>query len=292
MTQNSMHYELTREELIQRASFPLTIVPNHAALNAEVARRIADLIIANNAHGAETTLILPVGPVQYEPLADICNRERIDLSRLTFFMMDEYLEPDGQRAIAPSHPLSFQGFMKRSFVERVDLALGFLDKRVIFPVPSNMQTFSDEIMQRGGVDLCIAGVGISGHLAFNDPPEPSETDKDLNWVRNCVTRIVQVNRESCTQMAVGGTHGNWDIIPRLAVTVGMKEILASKRILLCGMRTWHSGTVRRAMFGPVSRDCPASLLQEHPNVEVVLTELAARPPLVNVTLDTGEEQHE
>ncbi len=56
------------------------------------------------------------------------------------------------------------------------------------------------------------------------------------------------------------------------------------------MRTWHAGTMRRALFGPVSPDCPASLVQEHPNVEVVLTESAAEPPLVNITLDTGEEE--
>ncbi len=292
MTQKTTHYELTREQIIERVKFPLAIVANHATLNSEVSRRIADLIKSNNAYGKETTLILPVGPVQYEPLAEICNREQIDISQLTFFMMDEYLQPDGREAISPSHPLSFKGFMRRSFVERVNPELGFSEERIIFPVPSNIDEFSAEIMRRGGVDLCVAGVGISGHLAFNDPPEPHETEKGLDWVRTCPTRIVTVNRESCTQMALSGTHGNWDIIPRLAVTVGMKEILASKKILLCGMRTWHSGTVRRALFGPVSADCPASLLQEHPNVEVILTELAARPPLVNVTLDTGEEQHE
>jgi glucosamine-6-phosphate deaminase len=72
----------------------------------------------------------------------------------------------------------------------------------------------------------------------------------------------------------------------------MKEIMASKKIILTFMRSWHSGTMRRSLFGPISADCPASVIQKHPNVEVILTELAAQPPLVNVTLDTGEEESE
>jgi glucosamine-6-phosphate deaminase len=140
------------------------------------------------------------------------------------------------------------------------------------------------------VDLCFAGVGITGHVAFNDPPEAHEVDKDLTWVRSSPARIVTISRESTAQMALGGTHGNWTIIPRRACTLGMREILASRRICLAGMRSWHAGTVRRALFGPVSRDCPASLLQEHPGVEVLVTELAAEPPLVRVTLDTGESR--
>lgn len=286
------HYDLSHEELVQHCPFPLQIVKGHPSLNDAVARRMADVIRENNIAGRDTTFILPVGPILYEPLATLLNRERVSMDRVTFYMMDEYIEDDASKAIEPGHPLSFRGFMRRSFLGPLNAALGFSEERIIFPVPSNLEDYSKAIMQRGGVDLCVAGVGISGHLAFNDPPEPHESDKDVNWVRECPTRVVRINRESCTQMAVGGTHGNWDIIPRMACTVGMKEILASKRILLCGMRTWHAGTVRRALFGPITADCPASLLQEHSNVEVILTELAARPPLVNVTLDTGEEDHQ
>lgn len=284
------HYDLTREELVARCPFPLEIVPDHATLNKTVARRMVDVILANNAELRDTSFILPVGPILYEPLAELCNRKQVELDRVTFYMMDEYLLPDASAPVAPEHPLSFLGFMRKSFLEHLKPDRNFTESQIVFPVPSNLSRYSRAILDRGGVDLCIAGVGISGHLAFNDPPEPGE-NKDVDWVRNCPTRVVDISRESCTQMAVGGTHGNWDIIPRKACTVGMKEILASKRILLCGMRTWHAGTVRRALFGPVSADCPGSLLQEHPNVEVVLTELAAKPPLVNVTLDTGEEDH-
>jgi glucosamine-6-phosphate deaminase len=267
------------------------IVQDHAALNQEAARRIAALIEENNDADRNSSLILPVGPLLYEPLADLCNERRARLDRLTIFMMDEYLQPDGA-AIPESHPLSFRAFMRKSLVSRLDPALGFSTDRLIFPLPDVMDKYSERILSMGGVDICFGGVGISGHLAFNDPPEPHETDKGVDWVRNCRTRVVTISRESNTQMAVGGTHGNWAIIPHQAVTVGMKEIMASKKIILTFMRSWHSGTMRRSLFGPISADCPASVIQKHPNVEVILTELAAQPPLVNVTLDTGEEESE
>lgn len=281
-------YAISRQEFEARCPFPWQIVPNHAALNQEAARRMAAVLRANNAAGADTAFILPVGPILYEPFADLCNREHLSLGRLTLFMMDEFLQPNGT-PVPESHPLSFRRFMRQSLLSRLDPALGFSEDRLVFPLPDRLQQVSARILERGGADLCIAGVGISGHLAFNDPPEPYERDKDLNWVRTCTARVVTLSRESLTQLALGGTHGNWAIIPRQAVTLGMKEILASKQILLVGMRLWHAGTVRRALFGPVSADWPASLLQEHPNVQVLLTELAAEPPLVNVTLDTGEE---
>jgi len=282
-------YNITREEFEKRCPFPFKIVPDHAALNVEAAKRIVAVIRANNAAGRDSSLILPVGPLLYEPLAQMCNAEKDDLSRLTIFMMDEYLQPD-LTPIPESHPLSFKSFMRKSFVDRLDKSLGLSMDRVIFPLPASMREYSAKIEATGGVDICFGGVGISGHLAFNDPPEPHQTDRDINWVRTCPTRVVTVSRESTTQMALGGTHGNWAIIPRLAVTVGMKEILASKKIILTFMRTWHAGTMRRALFGPVSADCPGSLVQEHPNVEIILTELAAAPPFIDVIMDTGEDE--
>lgn len=282
-------YNISRKELEARSPFPLEIVPDLPALNNSAARRVVDLLRRNNDAGQETAVILPVGPLQYEFLADLCNQEMVSLERLVIFMMDEYLQEDGISPIASSHPLSFAGFMMKSFVSRLKPALRFSPERLIFPLPPELESVTAQILNRGGVDLAFAGVGISGHLAFNDPPEPEEEDKNLEWLRNTTARMVTLSRESCTQMALGGTHGNWPIIPRRAATLGMKEILASRRICLLGMRSWHAGTVRRAVFGPVSVDCPASLLQRHSNVELLLTELAARPPIVNVTLDTGEE---
>ena len=68
----------------------------------------------------------------------------------------------------------------------------------------------------------------------------------------------------------------------------MHELLLSKRIHLTFMRSWHAGVLRRALFGRVTGLCPGSFVQEHPNVDVTITRLAARVPLCNVAQATGE----
>jgi glucosamine-6-phosphate deaminase len=130
-------------------------------------------------------------------------------------------------------------------------------------------------------------MGITGHFAFNDPPEPGEPVID-DEVRSSRTRRLTISRESATQMAMGGVSGNWDILPRRAVTLGMYELLLSKRIHLTFMRDWHAGVLRRALFGPVTGRCPGSFLQEHPHVAVTVTRLAAKVPLCHVAQATGE----
>jgi glucosamine-6-phosphate deaminase len=284
------HVTITRQQLEADCPFPCEVVADHAALSARAARMIADVILAHNAQGCETSLILPVGPLDYTPLVALCNQERIKLDRLFIYMMDEFILPDGS-PVDPSHPLSFQGFMQQAFLQRLDPSLGFTKEQLVFPLPDACDKVSARILGMGGVDLCFCGIGISGHLAFNDPPEPGE-GKDLDWVRNCTARAVTLSPVSLSQIVMGGTHGVWEVIPRQAVTLGMKEILASKTICLLGMRAWHAGLVRRALFGPVSAGFPASLLQEHARVEVLLTPLAAELPLMNVTLDVGEAAQE
>ena len=68
----------------------------------------------------------------------------------------------------------------------------------------------------------------------------------------------------------------------------MYEMLKSKRFHLTFMRSWHAGLWRRALLGPVTQEFPGSLLQEHQNCYVTMTELAAAPPLVNTAQATGE----
>jgi glucosamine-6-phosphate deaminase len=91
------------------------------------------------------------------------------------------------------------------------------------------------------------------------------------------------------QMAMGGTDGVLDIIPRHAITIGMQELLAVKRFHLTFMRSWHAGLWRRAVFGEVSSSFPGSLIQLHPNVGITMTAQAAAVPRTNTSQETGEQ---
>jgi glucosamine-6-phosphate deaminase len=280
------YHNLKFDDFTQHSDLSFDLVGDHDALNRKIARDIADRLKANNEAGRKTTAILPVGPLDYTYLADICNDEEIDLSGLRVYMMDEYMDGEGN-AIPEDHPLSFRRYMKETFVDNLDDGRGLTMGQVRFPDPARTEELSEEILEMNGVEVCYGGFGITGHFAFNDPPEPGE-DMDLDALRETRTRILTITRESVTQMAMGGTHGNWAIIPEQAVSLGMKELLASDEIHLTFMRAWHAGVLRRALFGPVSVECPGSLLQEHPNVQVTLTGTAAEPPVMHVSQDTGE----
>lgn len=281
------YYAIPPEDFGKYRKWPFHFVKDTNELNERAARIMVDLIKRNNEAGKPTSFILPTGPLDFRPWAALCNKESVSLSNVTVYLMDEYIDDDDQ-PIPESHPLSFRASFRRSFVSRLEPQRGFTFDQVKTPTPCNAQAISDEILGMGGADLCFCGIGISGHLAFNDPPEPGDDSRDLDWMRNCTTRTVVCSRETQTQMAILGTHGNWAIIPRRAVTLGIKELLASKTCHMTFMRSWHSGMMRRACFGPISVDCPASLIQEHPNVEVTCTAAAAALPVINVTLDTDD----
>ena len=81
-----------------------------------------------------------------------------------------------------------------------------------------------------------------------------------------------------------------EVIPNRAVTVGMRELLQARRFRLTFMRSWHAGLWRRALLGPVTSAFPGSLLQAHPNLTIIMTDLAAAVPPVNTAQATGEEK--
>lgn len=281
-------YQVSKADLLAHDEIEFTLVSDKEALDRRIAREIADTVTANNEVGEETSLILPVGPLDYGYLTGICNRERISMANVTVYMMDEYLDEDDE-IISEDHPLSFHAFVRENLVDNLADDLGFTIDDVVFPDPAAPERVTAQIESIDGVDICYGGFGITGHFAFNDPPEPDEgmTPEKMADTR---TRSLTISRESTTQMAMGGTLGTWQIIPDRAVTLGMYEMLLSDKIHLTFMRDWHAGTLRRALLGPVTEQCPGSLIQNHPNFEVTLTELAAQQPLPDVTQAIGDEE--
>ena len=280
------YYLIPPEEFKQRRpSMSFHIVETLEDLNEYFAQELADLLRDNNSRGEMTKVILPVGPLDYKPLARLCNEEGISCRNLVIFMMDEYCYEDGT-AIPLDHPLSFRAFMEREFLSLLDEDKRVPPDQIIFPDPQDPGLSARKMAEFGGVDVCYGGFGINGHFAFNEPPEPGE-EADAEAVRNSTTRVLNLSRESITQMALGGTGGNLELVPPKAVTLGMKELLSAREIHLYFMRTWHAGVMRRALFGPITPSYPASLVQTHPRVTVIMTSYAAAIPTLNVRMSTG-----
>jgi glucosamine-6-phosphate deaminase len=258
------------------------IVLERVATAAELAARFAaDLLAeyrrAKDAGRAKVVLIVPVGPIgQFEALAERCNRERQSLADLVLVNMDEYLTPAG--ALLPlDDPLSFRRHMRDRLWSRLDPALAPPEAQRLFPDPADLAAVPRAIERCGGVDACFGGVGIAGHVAFNEPPEPGDPINEAAFAA-LPTRVVRLARETRTINAVTACRGNLDRIPETAVTVGMREILAARRVRLYLNRPWQCAIVRKLLHGPVTHRVPVTLLQRHADCRALITEEVAALP--------------
>lgn len=279
-------YALGYEEFGRLKPWPFRKVLGLEELNRLVAGEVVGRLQEAERAGRNLMVICPVGPLDYAYWAEAMNRSSVDGSRLVTVNMDEYLDDQGG-LIDEAHPLSFRGFMQRTLFSRLEGRAQVPEANRIFPDPAFPEMTTRLIEDHGGADLCYGGMGLTGHFAFNDPPEPGEPVDDVA-IRGSRTRVVTICRESQAQMCMGGTDGNWEILPRRAVTLGMYELLLSRRIHLTFMRSWHAGVLRRALFGPVTGRFPGSFIQEHPEVSVTLTELAAQRPVLQVRQRTAQ----
>jgi glucosamine-6-phosphate deaminase len=247
---------------------------------ADVARHMAQAMLQVIAQGRTATLIIPVGPVdQFPLLAQLINEQRLDCRDVVLINMDEYLTDD-DRWVPIDHPLSFRGFMDRKFYDLLDPALAPRPENRVFPDPNDLGAIERLIARRGGVDTCFGGIGINGHIAFNEPPEPGESVSAEEFAA-LPTRVLSLARETRTinSVTVGGEIA---VVPRRAVTVGMREILASRRLRFYCNRPWQRAVVRRALHGPIAPACPASFLRTHPDAELTVADYVAEPPEIQL----------
>ncbi len=265
-------------DLGRGTSVKVRILGDMASVGRDVAEAMLREILDARVAGRDATFIVPVGPVdQFPILARMINQQRIDCRNVVLINMDEYLTDD-DRYVSADHPLSFRGFMDRLFYRQVDAALVPPPEHRIFPDPQQPDRIVRLIEDRGGVDVCFGGIGINGHIAFNEPPEPGVTMTAEEFAA-LPTRALSLTRETRTinSVTVGGEIA---VIPRRAVTVGMAECLGARRLRLYCNRPWQSAVVRRVLHGPVTAACPASLMRLHSDAVLSVAEYVAQPPCI------------
>lgn len=267
---------VSADDLGRGTPVKVRILGDMASMGQDMAEAMLQEILEARAAGRGATLIVPVGPVDEFPiLAQRINDDRIDCRDVVFINMDEYLTDD-DRYVSADHPLSFRGFMDRLFYSRLDAALAPPPSHRVFPDPQQPQRIAELIAARGGVDACFGGIGINGHIAFNEPPEPGQ-EMSAKEFAELPTRTLPLTRETRTINSVT-VGGELSIIPRRAVTVGMKECLGAKRLRLYCNRPWQSAVVRRVLHGPVTAACPASLMRLHQDAALGVAAYVAHPP--------------
>ena len=244
-------------------------LPSSEEVFRAIAEEMAAEIRKNNAKGEKTVFIVPVGPVgQYPLFVDIVRKEQLSLRDVWFLNMDEYLKDD-RTYIDKDDRLSFRGFMERTVYSQIPAELNIPEEQRIFPDPDDPGKVLRTIGSLGKVDICFGGIGINGHLAFNEAEDVSAAE-----FASRETRVLPISRETRVANAIGDLNGAIDAMPRYAVTIGMREILMARKIRLGVFRTWHRAVVRRALFDEPSGSFPVTLVQEHPDALIYVNDVA------------------
>ncbi|MBD5550830.1 MAG: glucosamine-6-phosphate isomerase [Lachnospiraceae bacterium] len=268
------YYYYEKEEFLKNPKLPVEVLADNETVFRAIAQEMAEEIKRKNALGEKTVFICPVGPVgQYPYFVEIVNREEISLKDVWFLNMDEYLT-DEKEWIDENDPLSFRGFMNRTVYTKIKPELVMPKEQRIFPDPHDPENMARVIEQLGGVDICFGGIGINGHLAFNEADDSLSAEE----FKNLHTRVLEISRETRTANAIGDLNGAIDDMPRFCVTIGMNEIYNARKVRLGCFRDWHRSVVRHAAYGDVSAHFPVTLMQEHPDALLRVTEFVAKLP--------------
>lgn len=216
--------------------------------------------------GEQFVAILPVGPMpQYRIAAELINRERLPLSHVHTFNMDEYADEDGNTA--PSTWVgSFRRAMWEHFFSLVEDDLRPPEGQIHFPTGATATTYSDQIAELGGADACYGGIGWCGHIAFWESHLAAEFD-GLDDYLAAGSRVVDLHPMTIMQNALHSFGGDWSWVPPRAVTIGPRDIMGAKHRSLWldgaigGGVSWQRFIARLVAHGPVSTAVPGSILQ-------------------------------
>lgn len=266
-------------DLAARAPLRLTILDTPEDVHRHLAQTMFDEIDEARNEGREISLIVPVGPKGHYPLlADMINTAALDLTHVTFFGMDEWLDWQG-RLLPLSHPFSLEGFFRHEFLDRVVDDLRPREDSVIFPSPFDLDRPAAEMAQRGPIQTTYGGFGFQGHIAFNESPSSRWSPVTLEQLRGSTTRILPIALDTIIAHAHRSLGGNVFGIPPMAITLGMRELLAAKRIrLYTDGGAWKQTILRILLFAEPTTDYPVTLVRDHPDVHVVVDSASAACP--------------
>lgn len=232
----------------------------------DMALTILEEIIENNKKGKSTVMIVPVGPTQHYPiLAEMVNRLGVSLKDVHFFNMDEYMVSPTE-VIDETHPMSFKQRMNTEFYNRVNPELVMPESQRHFPQPGKEAEYDKMIEELGGVDLCMGGLGINGHVAFNEAAEEGDSITADEFA-NLNTRVLPISRETRTINAYGYQRGDLAGMCEWCITIGMRQIIEARKIYIALNRPWQNGPFKHSLYDVETGKWPASLLRRNENLQ-------------------------
>ena len=219
----------------------------------EVARSAADAVARAVAARRDARLVLPAGATPVPLLAEVvrrCHDSELDLSGAHLFQLDELV------GVAAADPRSFHSFLRTHLLDHVERLAGrdhLLDGASEVP-EHEIERHAETLAALGGADLVLLGLGLNGHVAFNEPGSSAEDG----------ARVVELHEATVRKLEpVFGAEA----VPRRGLTLGLREILAARELVLLVTGEGKAPILRRVLEGATA--CPASLLLSHPSLTVL-----------------------
>lgn len=226
-----------------------------------VSRRAANIISAQVIQKPDSVLGLATGtsPIgTYAQLIEWYQKGDLDFSEVKTVNLDEYL------GLKSSDPNSYHYFMEEKFFSKINIRPEnvHLPDGAALDIDRECADYDSLIRSMGGIDLQLLGLGHNGHIGFNEP-----TDSFISGTH-------RIHLSQNTIEANARLFSNIDDVPREAITMGIKSIMSAKKILLVVSGADKAAALHKTLYGPITPQVPASILQLHPDVSIVADEAA------------------
>jgi glucosamine-6-phosphate deaminase len=229
---------------------------------AEAQQEAARIIRRQIREKPESVLGLATGSTPigvYALLVEMHRRGEIDFSLVRTFNLDEYV------GLAPDHAGSYRRFMQEHLFGNVNIRLEntHVPDGLAADVPRHCAEYEEDIRSAGGIDLQLLGVSRDGHIGFNEPGSSLASR----------TRIKTITPQTAADNAA--PFGSASQVPRHVITMGIGTIMDARRVVMMATGPAKAAVVAQMVEGPISADCPATVLQMHPSCAVIVEEAAA-----------------
>ena len=200
----------------------------------------------------------PIG--MYKELIKMYENKELDFSKITTVNLDEYI------GLNPEHSQSYRYFMNDNLFNHIniDVANTFVPNGLAKDLEVECKEYDKRIIELGGIDIQLSGVGNNGHIAFNEPDEHLSAG----------THVISLTEN--TIEANARFFDNIDDVPRTAITMGVGGIMKAKKIILIASGESKAEAIKGLFSGKITTENPASMLQMHRDVTVIVDKEAAK----------------
>jgi glucosamine-6-phosphate deaminase len=254
---------INQTESEQFESIKTLIYPSSKAACRDLAKEIVELILSRRSEGKKTVLGLATGstPVGlYRELIRLHREEKVSFRDVYTFNLDEYF------GLPKTHSQSYYHFMQEQLFKHVDIPPenihipdGTVTRQEAF---QSCRNYEDKIVELGGIDLQILGIGRTGHIGFNEPGSGAES-------RTRLVALDSLTRRDAARDFLGENN-----VPHYAITMGVGTIMEARKVVLLAWGASKAHVVAKAVEGEITDALPASFLQKHANTRFLIDEAA------------------